>query len=476
MGAIALSHPSSPPQSQLFDPEPFWGSVSESSGTYAGVSPQTNTNPSPWIEGLVDCPGAQGLYTYRVPNHITVKPGDIVSVPFGSRQVGAVVIRWVDSMATGLAPDEIRPISDVVSRGFFPTGYWALLQRVAAYYCTPLIQVVRTALPPGLLGRSQRRIRLKSDAIPPGASEFLQPAAQQILTKLQHSKSQDYTWTYLRRNLRGAQRGLRDLLQRGWVESYVEPPAMVKPKTQQAVMLTGVEPEQVSDRQQEVLDILKRNGGDLWLTELLQRSQVSSSVVQTLAKKGAVVVQSREILRLNCDSTGIADQPKVLTPAQQAAVDALAQAHGFQEILLHGVTGSGKTEVYLQAIAPLLVQGKSALVLVPEIGLTPQLTDRFVARFSDRVLVYHSGLADGERYDTWRQLLQGHPTVIIGTRSAIFLPIPHLGIIILDEEHDSSFKQDRPAPCYHARTVAQWRSQLASCPLLLGSATPDIAH
>ncbi|MGK7890834.1 MAG: primosomal protein N' [Leptolyngbyaceae cyanobacterium] len=474
MGAIALSQTPSQPQPQLCAPDPPRGIVSEPVGTYGESNQPPSPNPSRWMEALVDCPGAQGLYTYQVPADMRVEPGDIVSVPFGSRQVGAVVIRWVEQIPADLDVAGIRPIGDVVSRGFFPAGYWSLLQRVADYYCTPLIQVVRTALPPGLLGRSQRRIRLKPDAIPPGATVFLQPAAQQILTKLQASKSQDYTWTYLRRNLRGAQRGLQDLLQRGWVESYVEPPVPVKPKTQQAVMLTGVVPEQVSDRQQEVLDVLKRNGGDLWLTELLQRCRVSSSVVHTLVKKGAVLIQQREVLRLNRDSSGVADQPKILTAAQQAAVDALAQAQGHQEILLHGVTGSGKTEVYLQAIAPLLTQGKSALILVPEIGLTPQLTDRFVARFGDRVLVYHSGLSDGERYDTWRQLLQGNPTVIIGTRSAIFLPIPHLGLIILDEEHDSSFKQDRPAPCYHARTVARWRSQLTQSPLLLGSATPAL--
>jgi primosomal protein N' (replication factor Y) len=113
-------------------------------------------------------------------------------------------------------------------------------------------------------------------------------------------------------------------------------------------------------------------------------------------------------------------------------------------------------------------------VLVPEIGLTPQLTDRFRQRFGERVCVYHSGLSDGERYDGWRQMLSGEPQVVIGTRSAVFAPLPNLGIVILDEEHDSSFKQDQPAPCYHARTVAQWRSQLDNCPLVLGSATPSL--
>ncbi len=128
----------------------------------------------------------------------------------------------------------------------------------------------------------------------------------------------------------------------------------------------------------------------------------------------------------------------------------------------------------MQAIAPILAQGKSALVLVPEIGLTPQLTDRFHARFGKKVSVYHSALSDGERYDTWRQMLAGEPQVIIGTRSAIFAPLPNLGLIVLDEEHDSSFKQDSPIPTYHARTVAQWRAELENCPLVLGSATPSL--
>ncbi|NER52693.1 MAG: primosomal protein N', partial [Symploca sp. SIO1A3] len=127
-----------------------------------------------------------------------------------------------------------------------------------------------------------------------------------------------------------------------------------------------------------------------------------------------------------------------------------------------------------QAIAPVLEQGKSALVLVPEIGLTPQLTDRFCARFGKKVSVYHSALNKGERFDTWRQMLPGEPQVVIGTRSAIFAPLPRLGLIILDEEHDSSFKQDQPAPTYHARTVAQWRAELENCPLILGSATPSV--
>jgi primosomal protein N' (replication factor Y) len=220
--------------------------------------------------------------------------------------------------------------------------------------------------------------------------------------------------------------------------------------------------------------VLRRRGGELWQSELLQICNASSSIVKTLAQKGYIVVEEREVLRTEQSPALAQDRPKTLNAAQASALETIQTLNGFAQVLLHGVTGSGKTEVYLQAIAPLLQVGKSALVLVPEIGLTPQLTDRFRARFGNKVSVYHSALSEGERYDTWRQMLAGDPQVVIGTRSAIFAPLPNLGLIILDEEHDSSFKQDSPIPTYHARTVAQWRAELENCPLVLGSATPSL--
>ncbi|MEB3211930.1 MAG: primosomal protein N', partial [Leptolyngbyaceae bacterium] len=230
----------------------------------------------------------------------------------------------------------------------------------------------------------------------------------------------------------------------------------------------------LSRRQQDVLDVLQRQGGDIWLQDLLQISRVSSSVVYALEKKGCVVVEPREMLRRDTSTPEASDRPKALTPDQAAAVKYIQTLSGAHRVLLHGVTGSGKTEVYLQSIAPVIEQGKSVLVLVPEIGLTPQLTDRFRARFGQSVQVYHSGLSQGERYDTWRHMLLGIPQIVIGTRSAVFAPLANLGLIVLDEEHDNSFKQDQPAPCYHARTVAEWRSELERCPLILGSATPSL--
>ncbi len=425
------------------------------------------------MEVLVDCPGTQELYLYSVPDTLEVSPGDILSVPFGGRQVGGIAIRPAMTLPEGLAIETVRPLEDVVSRQFFPHQYWSLLEQVATYYCTPLIQVIRTALPPGLLGRSQRRIRLLPAALPPEpASGF--PAAQSLLEKLRSSKTGDYTWQFLQRQVPGARAGLRELLRLGWVESYLEPPTPVQAKQRQAVTLVSHSETALSDRQREVLEVLRRNGGDLWLQDLLQQCRVSSSVVKTLEQKGCVVVQSREVLRSEAGGNPAPDKPKALTADQQQVLEQMTAIAHYRPVLLHGVTGSGKTEVYLQAIAPLLKQGKSALVLVPEIGLTPQLTDRFRARFGNSVLVYHSALSEGERYDTWRRMLEGQPQIVIGTRSAIFAPLPNLGMIILDEEHDDSFKQDQPAPCYHARTVAFWRAELVDCPLVLGSATPAL--
>ncbi|KST66995.1 primosomal protein N' [Mastigocoleus testarum] len=486
-----------------------------------------------WVEVLVDCPGAMGIFTYRLPSHLQVKAGDILSVPFGTQIVGGIAVRLLFMPNIDLPKEKIRNIEDIVSVGFFPKFYWQLLNRVAAYYYTPLIQVIRVSLPPGLLGRSQRRIRLirkqkkvdleqvnleiinpetinqkrvnlerinpkqvsweqktenshldssnsneqellLSDILP-----FLSLPAQKILQLLQAQTAGDYSFVYLQRQVRGASRGVKELIRRGLVESYLEPPRLARPKLQKAVILINdLSENELTSRQQEILAVLRRRGGELWQTELLQACHTSTSTLKKLAQKGCILIEERERLRTEHspqtgeDLTG--EQVKSLTPAQSTALATIQELNGYAKVLLHGVTGSGKTEVYLQAIAPLLVEGKSALVLVPEIGLTPQLTDRFRARFGNKVFVYHSALSEGERYDTWRQMLTGEPSVVIGTRSAVFAPLPNLGLIILDEEHDSSFKQDSPAPTYHARVVAQWRAELEGFPLVLGSATPSL--
>ncbi len=442
--------------------------VAEPGGSY-----QSPAKLPEWVEVLVDCPGCSDLFTYKIPAQLAIKPGDILSVPFGATQVGAIAIRLLTEPNLDIPLEKIREVEDVVSEGFFPAGYWTLLNRVAAYYYTPLILVIRVALPPGLLGRSQRRLRLTSLG-KKNLAIYISPIAQQVITLLEKTPTADYSYHYIQQKVKAAYRGIRELIRLGLAENYLEPPQLTKPKLQKAVTLLDNNHDDLTARQKEIVEVLRRQGGEIWQSELLQLCSTSTSTLKALVDKGYIVIEDREILRREQGPTVAADWAKSLTPAQNNALETINSLTGFAQVLLHGVTGSGKTEVYLQAIAPLLEQGKSALVLVPEIGLTPQLTDRFRARFGHKVHVYHSALSDGERYDTWRQMLTGEPQIIIGTRSAIFAPLPNLGLIILDEEHDSSFKQDSPIPTYHARTIAQWRAELEHCPLILGSATPSL--
>lgn len=463
--------------------------------TMASISPSPSSAVPPssayWVEVLVDCPQVQGLFTYGVPAGEQIDPGDVIQVPFGAQELGAIAIKILPTFPPQLDPQQIKSVLGIVAKGFFSPHYWQLLDQVAQYYKTDPMVVIRTALPAGILQRSQSRIQLNTAVIPEDASFFLSHGGQRVLALLQQQRHGDYSEKYLRQKIKGAQRGIRELVAKGWAKKYLQTQRPSQPQWQLAAIAVaslGLPEDypQLTPRQWEVWQILHHQGGELWLRDLLQLARTTRSVITRLETAGLVVVQPQEKLRLGDRLDTSRDQPKALTPQQQKALDFIHQcrqdlqysldlpSRSHHEILLHGVTGSGKTEVYLQAIAPVLAEKKSALVLVPEIGLTPQLTDRFRARFGDRVLVYHSELSRGERFDTWRRTLEGDPLVLIGTRSAIFAPLPQLGLIILDEEHDDSYKQTQTPPTYHARTLARWRSQLAPCPLILGSATPAL--
>lgn len=200
----------------------------------------------------------------------------------------------------------------------------------------------------------------------------------------------------------------------------------------------------------------------------------SATIIQQLVARGLANIQPHPLTAYTPLSTTAASKGLPLNPAQALAVAAIHQAqHQFSRLLLEGVTGSGKTEVYLQAITPFLQQGKQVLVIVPEIGLTPQTLARFVQRFEVPVLAWHSNMTDHERLRVWQHSQAGAAAIVIGTRSAIFLPMPALGLIIIDEEHDSSLKQ-HDGFRYHARDLAIKRAAIAKCPIVLGSATPSL--
>ncbi|WP_082389473.1 primosomal protein N' [Lysinibacillus sp. ZYM-1] len=210
--------------------------------------------------------------------------------------------------------------------------------------------------------------------------------------------------------------------------------------------------------------------------QICEEAGISSSVLEGVIDKGAAQFIQEEVYRDPFTKEVARTHALQLTDEQQVALQAIIatmEQQQAQTFLLHGVTGSGKTEVYLQAIQKVLDEGKEAIMLVPEISLTPQMTERFRSRFGEMVAVMHSGLSVGEKYDEWRKIQQGKVSVVVGARSAIFAPFTNIGLIILDEEHESTYKQE-DSPRYHARDVAIWRSEYYNCPVILGSATPGL--
>ncbi|MDR9404814.1 MAG: primosomal protein N', partial [Halothece sp. Uz-M2-17] len=205
--------------------------VSTPKGSY---NPQTSSPQ--WVEVLVDCPDIEGLLTYRLPPDLTVQAGDIVNVPLQNQTVGGIVIRFLSSLPSHLSEKQIREVETVVSESLFPPRYWELLEQIAEYYCTPLLSVIRTALPPGLLGKSQLRISLQRDLIPEGVENFCSAIALQVLNLLQSQKAGDYSAIYLRNQIKGAQRGINELMRKGWVESYLQHP---QPRIMQLQQMPG---------------------------------------------------------------------------------------------------------------------------------------------------------------------------------------------------------------------------------------------
>lgn len=251
----------------------------------------------------------------------------------------------------------------------------------------------------------------------------------------------------------------------------------VKTQSWYEVNLAQLESVEISTRAKkklELRDYLLSHPESASLASLLEfysREQVNFFVEQ-----GAVTIVQKEVKRSAAYFEGIeASQPLELNPEQRQARDAVVSAIGSHQppFLLQGITGSGKTEVYLQIIQGALDKGKTAILLVPEISLTPQMTERFIARFGDKVAILHSGLSNGEKYDEWRKVERGDAQVVVGARSAIFAPLKNLGVMIIDEEHEATYKQDSN-PRYHARDVAVLRAQYNQAALVLGSATPSL--
>jgi len=235
---------------------------------------------------------------------------------------------------------------------------------------------------------------------------------------------------------------------------------------------------QTNPKQAAVLDVILKHPKGLFISELLEIEGITKSPIDTLIKKGVLETTLTIVDRTPFyDDEYLPSKPKILNREQANALASIQETltkQIFQTHLLHGITGSGKTEVYLQAIDYALNLGKQVILLVPEIALTKQTIDRLKSRFQKPIAVIHSRLSDGERFDTWHKLRKGEIQIAIGARSAVFSPLPNLGLIIVDEEHESSYKQFEESPCYHARDVAIVRGKFTNATVILGSATPSL--
>ena len=353
---------------------------------------------------------------YAIPEGLADKVvvGSRVLVPLQNRRMNAVVLELPDESAHRGRLKEIASI--VAQRPMFTPGLLKLARWIAEYYLVSVHTVLRTMLP--------QAVRDK-----PGS--FVMDSHLRLLH---------------------------------------EPPADELEKLRHKAPM-----------QARVLDILRSCHGEATLSQIRKDVPRAASILKPLLKAGWITRSEVRVERDPFhDEAFLPSQALTFTDEQQAAYTRVAAAIDSEEqprpILLHGITGSGKTEVYLQAISRVLGRGGTALVLVPEIALTPQTIERFKARFSERserIAVLHSHLSDGERHDEWFKIHEGRADIVIGARSAIFAPLERLGIIIVDEEHEPSFKQDE-TPRYHARDVAVVRGSIEKCVVLLGSATPSL--
>jgi primosomal protein N' (replication factor Y) len=433
-----------------------------------------------YAEVIVEVKSAQvdRAFHYEVPEkwQTHVEIGTRVLVPFGPRRIEGYIVGFADQADV----NKIKPILEVLDDEPPLTPDLVMLAKWLSerYLCTRAA-AVQALLPSGMRAKASTTLRLVKE--PP----FALPGSPEadLLKSLQESPKKT------KEQLIAEHPEWRQIL-RAWVaEGILEESYRVKHGAQAKRMTfllcpldadafqKALEDLGRAKKQKEVLAYLFDRGEEVLMKELLSEQNASSSTLKPLLEKGYIQKVEREVLR---DPYGVEhgkpEEPLPLTPLQQAAYDQIAAAVKSQKpetFLLQGVTGSGKTEVYLQAIASCVEQGRQAIMLVPEISLTPQMVERFKKRFGDAVAVLHSRLSAGEKFDEWRRIRQGDASIAVGARSAIFAPFRSIGLMIIDEEHEVSYKQD-DHPKYLAREVAIYRGRQHGATVVLGSATPAL--
>lgn len=445
-----------------------------------------------FAEVVVNVPQVGSSFHYSIPPELSdrLSVGQLVVVPFGKQRVQGIVVAFVEEPEV----DEVKPVlgavdpAPVLTPAQVDLAYW-----LSHHYVAPLVDCLTLMLPPGLAKRADTQYALAMPDVSldhPGQSRLVR-----LMEKRGPMRGRQLNRAFPRLNWRGAAEALvrRGVLKK---EVVLDPPS-VRPKSVRTARLS-VSPAEAhaakprlgkpglarAGRLAEVLDFLIMEGEPTDVSWVYAETGANLADLRLLAEEGLIDLADAEVWR---DPLAQAEyvpfDPPTLTPDQAEVVGAVLRSMDEpgnegrpKPFLLHGVTGAGKTEIYLRVLAHALSLNRRAIVLVPEIALTPQTVRRFAARFPGRVGVVHSQLTEGERYDTWRRARLGLVDIVIGPRSALFAPLPEIGLIVVDEEHDEAYKQDAPVgpPYYHARDAAVEYARRLNAVCLLGSATPDL--
>jgi primosomal protein N' (replication factor Y) (superfamily II helicase) len=414
-------------------------------------------------------------YTYRVPEPLksVVEIGKRVIVPFGNRRVTGYVTGPDESPDT----EKIKAVLDVLDPApLFPPSMMPFFHWIAGYYLYPIGEVIRTALPGGINPTGVAVYTASEAGQKALGKNFLTPMEQRILEQvIQKPTAHRQLIAALGKDLPHAT--LQAMVKQNWIrrESRLNP-GKTRAKSERYVSLgpAAPDPDALTPAGEKILALL-RSHEEISYKELRRQVPSTTRLAKPMASAGYLELFDKAVYRDPFGDVITPDTPLPFTAEQQCAHAAMTKEPdgGFRVYLLTGVTGSGKTEVYLQTAADVLQQGKTVLVLVPEIVLISQTERRFRARFGDKVAVLHSGLSAGERYDQWMRIARGRCPIVIGARSAVFAPLVNIGLVVVDEEHDSSYKQEGGLH-YHGRDLAVMRAKQEGAAAVLGSATPSV--
>jgi primosomal protein N' (replication factor Y) len=432
-------------------------------------------------------------FTYRLPFALQqdARLGSRLLVPFGRKRLTGYIVALLDALdpAADLADAEIKDAEELLDAEPLLTPEILEITRwVAEYYAAPWGEVLKAALPAGLNATVEQVLTITSE----GRDELSRLPINRTATAKARAlrlvaESDEIPLRIIATHIGETRAGAvaRELERAGWIKlTHRARTVLAKAKRRKAVRLlpveehVTVEPARALSRvQQRIIETLIDEGGEMSFTDLLEAADASASTIQTLEKRRILEVFVRNVRR---DPLGSAKLPEIeeleLTTAQASALHEIEKPLAekrYAAFLLHGVTGSGKTEIYIRAMRAALLQGRTAMMLVPEIALTPVFSRRLRAHFGDQVAIFHSSLTTGERFDEWSRLKRGEARVVIGTRSAVFAPVSNLGLVVIDEEHETSYRQQE-SPYYNGRDTGIVRASREKAVVVLGSATPSL--